>query len=415
MSNLTQAEIDAMMYGGISPADTDTTPLDGSSSVDSGNGPEAQPFAAARAAEAESMELFEAGLVHLDKSGEYLTPEEKDILGEMGNICMGASATTMYTLLGRRVNITTPQVHVYASDEVLAVYRTPFVIVTVEYSMGVQGKNLLILRERDSALITELLMGGDGNIDLDSVELDELHMSAMSEIMNQMIGASATSLSNMLGRQVGITPPTAACVDADTDVSGFLDGSRFVIKVSFDMEIEGLLKSKLMQLMPIETGKKLAKALLEGTEQAAPVGAPPPQKGDEKRVETAAGGLAKRGETPAMHRENGRRGEEALPVSVKPYTFESFDERGMIEAPPAENPVIDLISDIPLQVTVELGKTKKSINDILNMGVGSVIVLDKMAGELVEVVVNGKHIARGEVVVIDENYGVRITDIDRSL
>jgi flagellar motor switch protein FliN/FliY len=115
-----------------------------------------------------------------------------------------------------------------------------------------------------------------------------------------------------------------------------------------------------------------------------------------------------------MYRENGKQEEEALPVRVKPYTFESFDEK-VKPVPPADNPVIDLISDIPLQVAVELGKTKKSINDILNMGIGSVIVLDKMAGELVEVVVNGKHIARGEVVVIDENYGVRITDIDRPL
>jgi flagellar motor switch protein FliN/FliY len=256
-----------------------------------GRGAVLQPRAGA---DPDSIELLEAELADLDKSSQYLTPEEKDILGEMGNICMGASATTMYTLLGRRVNITTPQVHVYSSDEVLAVYKTPFVVVTVEYSRGMEGKNLLILRERDSALITELLMGGDGNIDLDSVELDELHLSAMSEIMNQMIGASATSLSNMLGCQVDITPPTAACVGAETDVSGFLDGSRLVIKVSFDMEIEGLLKSKLMQLMPIETGKKLAMALLKGTEPAqsekVPVSSQQPQKGSEMRRETAAAG-----------------------------------------------------------------------------------------------------------------------------
>jgi flagellar motor switch protein FliN/FliY len=420
MSNLTQAEIDALMYGDTSPTETDPPSLDGFSSVDAGNGPEAQSYTAVRGADPDSIELLEAELAHLDKSSQYLTPEEKDILGEMGNICMGASATTMYTLLGRRVNITTPQVHVYTSDEVLAVYKTPFVVVTVEYSRGMEGKNLLILRERDSALITELLMGGDGNIDLDSVELDELHLSAMSEIMNQMIGASATSLSNLLGCQVDITPPSAACVGADTDVSGFLDGSRLVIKVSFDMEIEGLLKSKLMQLMPVETGKKLAKALLKGAEPAqseiTPAGSPPPQKSGEMRRETAAAGQAKREEPPApMQRENVKKEEEVLPVRVKPYTYVSFDEKEKNEAPPGDNPVIDLISDIPLQVAVELGKTKKSINDILNMGIGSVIVLDKMAGELVEVVVNGKHIARGEVVVIDENYGVRITDIDRAL
>ncbi len=424
MSNMTQEQIDAMLNGTALPADDDSAAPNGEvdiSAYDSSASGQDDAAAAANSVRpsvttAESdMERMEQELVALDKSGQYLSPEEIDILGEMGNISMGAAATTMYTLLGRRVTITTPKVFVYTSEEVLSVYNIPFLVVTVEYCKGMEGKNLLILKESDSALITDLLMGGDGNIDFENTELDEIHMSAMNEIMNQMIGASSTSLSTVLGHAIDITPPTAVCVDRDTDVSDMLDGSQLVIKVSFDMEIEGLLKSKLMQLMPIEAGKKLAQALLQSMSSQKSEDAVPPQT--EKAV---SAGNSKPPENPAMQPvakmappQERLMKEDAQPVRVKPFSYQAFDEEEAKSAA-AANPVIDLISDIPLQVAVELGKTKKSINDILNMGIGSVIVLDKMAGELVEVVVNGKHIARGEVVVIDENYGVRITDIDHA-
>ena len=422
MSNLTQEQIDAMLNGTALPADDDSAAPNGEVDISAYNSSasgqdDAVPAAGSvrtsvTTAEAD-MERMEQELESLDKSSQYLSPEEIDILGEMGNISMGAAATTMYTLLGRRVTITTPKVFVYTSDEVLSVYNIPFLVVTVEYSKGMEGKNLLILKETDSALITDLLMGGDGNIDFENTELDEMHLSAMNEIMNQMIGASSTSLSTVLGHAIDITPPSAMCVGRDTDISEMLDGSQLVIKVSFDMEIEGLLKSKLMQLMPIEAGKKLAQALLQSMS---------PQKSEDVRPQAAKAEQAGGGEpaAPAMQPEVKAAApqerlmqEEAQPVRVKPFSYQAFDEEEAKEAA-AANPVIDLISDIPLQVAVELGKTKKSINDILNMGIGSVIVLDKMAGELVEVVVNGKHIARGEVVVIDENYGVRITDIDHA-
>lgn len=433
MSNFTQDQIDALIDGSSSPDETAeitkpsgevdisayTQPTPGQAQADNNPDSDAVSADAAVYTQSNSMEQLEQELELLDKSNEYLSSEEKDIIGEMGNICMGASATTMYTLLGRRVNITTPQVHVYTSGEVLSIYKTPFVVIEVEYSKGVEGKNLLILKESDSALITDLLMGGDGTIDPENIELDEIHMSAMSEIMNQMIGASATSLSNLLGCAIDITPPKATSVGLDMDVSELLDGSQLVIKVSFDMEIEGLLKSKLMQIMPVETGKKLARALLDDANAKRKANAIDSQA-KSRQVEkdyknTLAGETVKRpGVHENMPQETMNQDEEARPVRVKPFTYQAFDEEAKKAAAPTANPVIDLISDIPLQVAVELGKTKKSINEILNMGIGSLIVLDKMAGELVEVVVNGKHIARGEVVVIDENYGVRITDIDHA-
>lgn len=338
-----------------------------------------------------------------DSDDNILSAEEKDILGEVGNICMGAAATTMYALLGHRVTITTPRVHICRSEELLSVYKSPFVIVKVEYREGTEGTNLLLLKEQDSILITNLLMGSE-EPPAAGATLDEIHLSAMSEIMNQMIGSSATSLSNMLSVPIDITPPEAVRVGEDTDISPFLDGSQLAIKVSFDMEIEGVLQSELMQIMSIDTGRKMAKAMLgasAGTQNTpgedAGKTAEPPRKED---------GRPDRG-APAGGKEKAPSGQ----VSVKPATYEAFEGAEPKKAEAANGAAIDLIGNIPLQVSVELGKTKRSINDILNMGIGSVVVLDKMAGELVEVIVNGKRIARGEVVVIDENYGVRITDI----
>lgn len=405
MANLSQAEIDALLNGGALPAEPgpifETAPEIAAADA-----------AAGLQAGEDNLDNIQEELSRLDKSNDYLTPDEKDILGEVGNICMGASATTMYTLLGHRVTITTPRVHVYTSEEVISVYRSPFVVVKVEYKDGIAGKNLLILKERDSVLITDLLMGEETDY-VPGTPLDELHLSAMSEIMNQMIGAAATSLSKMLGTPIDITPPEAIWVGEDTDVSEFLDGSQLTIKVSFNMEIEGILKSELMQIMSIETGKELARTVMGAPrEDDAPASAPspttpppPPPLMPSAPPPMSSFASAPPSSPPPVS------AAPAYTVNVQPASYTAFDEQPAANPASLRTEAVGLLGDIPLQVTVELGKTKKSINDILNMGIGSVIVLDKMAGELVEVVVNGKRIARGEVVVIDENYGVRITDI----
>ncbi len=412
MANLSQAEIDALLNGGAPPAEPD--PIDAAAAIVAADAAamSKSPADEPQAAEEDTLESLQNELSRLDKSDEYLTPDEKDILGEIGNICMGASATTMYTLLGHKVTITTPRVHVYTSEEVLSVYRSPFVVVKVEYKEGISGKNLLILKESDSVLITNLLMGDESDY-VPGTPLDELHLSAMSEIMNQMIGASATSLSKMLSTPIDITPPEAIWVGEYTDVSEFLDGSQLAIKVSFNMEIEGILQSELMQIMSIETGKKLARTMMatsQEDEKAAPpppipMAPPPPPL---RPMPTAPPPMPSFASPPPPPPPPAA---PAYTVNVQPANHVAFDEQPPATPAALRTEAVGLLGDIPLQVTVELGKTKKSINDILNMGIGSVIVLDKMAGELVEVVVNGKRIARGEVVVIDENYGVRITDI----
>ena len=216
----------------------------------------------------------------ISKEG-MLTAEEIDVLGEVGNISMGAVATTMYSLLDRRVSITTPRVSVYDAKDVLTVYQIPFVVATIEYVEGISGTNLLVLKVEDAALITDLLMGGDGVVE-QPIELTEMHLSAMSEIMNQMMGASSTSLSKLLRTQINISPPKSTQVDVGFNVAGLLGDEDMVTKVSFDMEIEGLLKSELIQLIPYEASRGFAKRFMEAGmgvtsgEVASPAAQPAP-------------------------------------------------------------------------------------------------------------------------------------------
>jgi len=410
------------------------------------------------------------GLASIKTIEGMLTAEEVDILGEVGNISMGAVATTMYSLLDRRVSITTPRVSVYDAREVLSVYRIPFVVATIEYVEGIEGTNLLVLKIEDAALITDLLMGGDGKVE-QPIELNEMHLSAMSEIMNQMMGASSTSLSKLLHTAINISPPKSTQVDVGFDVTALLGDIDMVTKISFDMEIEGLLKSELIQLVPYEISRDFAKRFMavgmgvptgETEPRAAPASAPmpPPKPAQPQQAPSAPQAAApppmeppqyqQPAAPPAYPQQMVPPAQQAPPmpymqdpyqqapypqapypqqypqapypqqypmayppvaqgrlVDVHPMQFQSFDSPG----PVGEQKGIDLVYNIPLQVTVELGKTKKEISEILEFSTGTIIVLDKIAGDPVEIVVNGKLIARGEVVVIDENYGVRITDI----
>ena len=325
----------------------------------------------------------------------FLTGDQIDAIGEIGNICMGTSATTMSSILGHKVVITTPQVQLFKPENALAAYNCPFLAVSVGYSEGLEGKNLLILKDVDAAIITDVMMGGDGNIDKDNVVLTDIHMSAISEIMNQMIGSSATALSNMLGRAVNITPPQAQYIEVGGDVGSLLPGSAMLVRTSFDMEIEGVLHSQLLQMMPLEMAKELVQSQLS-PEPAASAPAPAPNPAPAPASAPAHAAPKRR---PAPERM----------VSVQEAACEDFDDEENNTVTDAGN--LQLINDIPLQVTVELGRTHKSLQEVMNFGVGSVIILDRLAGEPVDVIVNGKRIAKGEVVVIDENYGVRINEI----
>lgn len=412
MSNMSQAEIDVLLQQ--EPDRAQETEAPGGNSL---------PAQAANAGALSCDPEAESGGEEAEEGRaenilEYFSPEEVDALGEIGNICMGTSATTLNMLLGKRVTITTPRVALYKTEDVLTSYGCPFLSISVEFIEGLYGKNLLLLKDYDAALITDLLMGGAGAVEKNNVVLTEIHLSAVSEVMNQMIGSAATAMSNMMGDGVNISPPQVVRVAADESVEKFLDGATPVVRISFDMEIEGLLKSKLLQIMPIEMAKELISSLMHPAEkeESKPVagtryaaGGPAPTAKPVPRPAAAAPPAEKSAGAPVAER-------KPQPVrSVKPVQYESFEEpgRGSASSDAAEKN-FDLIHDIPLQVTVELGKTKKNLSDVLNLGIGSIIVLDKQAGELVDVIVNGKRIAKGEVVVIDENYGVRITELTRA-
>ena len=422
----------------------------------------------------------------MEEAMELLSDVEKDAVGEVANISMGSSATTLYSLVNRKVNITTPEVGFATWDNLLDQYERPCVFIQIKYTVGLDGTNILILKEHDVKVITDLMMGGDGtNTD---GELGELHLSAISEAMNQMMGASATSLSTMMNTKIDISPPEAELLDLalvrnGEDVSPFLGG--VFVKISFRMQIDDLVDSSIMQLYPIDFARKVVDTFMnsqspaEEKKEEAPVAAPSQAAGQQPSMNQMGGapqmdmnaganvGYGAAGMTPPMDpnammnmggmqmgamgmnpqmmnmggmqmgamgmnpqmmgmggmqmgmnpqmMNMGMPGGAAMNqqaamqnINVQPAQFQSFSSDGSAIAG-QEN--IGLIMDVPLNVTVELGRTSKSISEILDFAPGSIIELDRIAGEPIDVLVNGKLVAKGEVVVIEECFSVRITEI----
>ena len=357
-------------------------------------------------------------------SAKILTDEERDAIGEISNICMGTAATTLYSLVNQKVTITTPKVSICTWDELVTDYEKPCVFITISYKEGIEGNNVLILREDDVKVITDLMMGGDGTNLVD--ELSDLHLSAICEAMNQMMGSSATSLSSMLGQKIDISPPKAELVnlldDVDSQKAGMFVNDTFV-KVFFKMEIGDLVDSSIMQLYPIDLAKELYKKFASSKEpdpvpetpekpqepvNVAPAKAQPMPQQQQMGQPMTAQPMMGMGQMPGGQQMAYNYVPPAQDVNVQPVQFQPFN-MGVNPVTQQEN--IDLIMDVPLEVTVELGRTKKSIKEILEFAPGTIIELDKIAGEPIDVLVNGKLVAKGEVVVIEESFGVRVTEI----
>ena len=389
------------------------------------------------------------GLANANTDGEEtLTDEQKDAIGEISNISMGTAATTLSTLLNQTVNITTPKVTYMNWQELADSYDKPCVFLQISYTSGLEGNNVLVLKERDVKIITDLMMGGPGNVSDEPI--GELHLSAIGEAMNQMMGSAATSMSSMLGKKIDISPPVANLVDLNDnnkkDIPEFLE-KRFV-KVSFRMTIGTLIDSEIMQLYPFDFARHLYETFMhdavsgmttstkeaqpeqqasEPAQQPQPVQQPAPQpqpvqqpapqpqpvQQPTPQPQQMAGAVPPQGYAmppqgyamppqgyamPSQNYEN---------VNVQPASFQPFT--GGNALPGHEN--IDLIMDVPLEVTVELGRTTKSIKEILEFAPGTIVELNKIAGEPIDVLVNGKYVAKGEVVVIEESFGVKITEI----
>lgn len=358
-------------------------------------------------------------------SDKLLTDLEKDTIGEIANINMGTAATTLSTLLNEKVTITTPTVSYVTIDDLSEQYDRPCVFIHISYIDGLEGNNVLILKDTDVKIITDLMMGGDGTNVVD--ELSDLHLSAISEAMNQMMGSAATSLSSMLNRKVDISPPSASLVDLndsidDVMISTFL--KETVVQVSFQMEIGNLINSEIMQLYPFdfvrelyqkfssEQGDAAATAQPAAEPQPAPAAPEPaPQQPMMQQPMQQAQPMMQQPMQPQpMMQQPVMQPQYMQPnVNVAQAQFQNFTPN--IGGPLLQQENIDLIMDVPLEVTVELGRANKSIKEILDFTPGTIIELNKLAGEPVDVLVNGKFVAKGEVVVIEESFGIRITEI----
>lgn len=381
---------------------------------------------------------------------DYLSPLEQDALGEIGNITFGSAATALSSLLGQMTDITTPKVGIIRREEVQDQFPHPYVAIHVEYTEGFQGVNLLVIRKEDAQIIADLMMGGDGTTP--PAELSEIHLSAVQEAMNQMMGSAATSMSTIFNKLVNISPPGIDMMDLKKGrgIENIPD-DEILVKVSFRLKVGSLIDSNIMQLIPVPFARSLVATLLGGMEEEAPpepapqptpqpsaapepahtmentempfgqqgVGPSYPQQPMYQQPPQgypAAAGMPPYQQPmyaapPPMYQQPPQAaptGYQPPPANVQPVQFSSFDPQ---VAPQGSPQNLGMLLDIPLKVTVELGRTKKQIKDILDLSPGSVIELDKLAGEPVDILVNNKLIAKGEVVVIDENFGVRVTDI----
>lgn len=352
---------------------------------------------------------------------EELGSIEKDAIGEIGNISMGTAATTLSTLLNKKVVITTPKVDVTNVKRLSDEYPVPFVAIDVSYKSGLEGANVLILKVDDVKIITDILMGKD-EIDLER-ELTELDLSAVSEVMNQMMGSAATSLSEIFNKKVNIEPPKSYQITFDEakDRIEILKNNQSVVKVSFRMIVGDLIDSQIMQLIPIEFAKNIVNILLGDSDEDI----------DENEVLDEVVIDKNEDETKTQHYEDtqykkiedkktednysdfkGSPSGESIEkdintVTVKKPVFETFDKKPNV----SYNESIELVGEIPVEITVELGRTTKKIGEILEYGPGTIVELDKLVGEPLNIFANGKFIAKGEVVVIEDSFGTRITDI----
>lgn len=389
---------------------------------------------------------------------DYLSPIEQDALGEIGNITFGSAATALSTLLGKKVDITTPKVSIIAREELEQEFPRPHVAIHVNYVDGFDGINLLVIKTKDAQVIADLMMGGTGNVSDDS-ELSDIHISAVQEAMNQMMGSSATSMSTIFNRFVNISPPGINILDLPNgEGKDQLPREEVFVKISFRLIIGDLIDSTLMQLLAVSFSKEMVNILLGGTDvqdEPAPASPPAPQETplqyEQPPMRQEADPMAgynqapmtpqmpmpqydPYGQQPMMHQQ------PPMMPPMAPMYQQPMYQQPMYQQPPApqnyggipgrsvnvapaqfgnlsgaamqpDDSNLNLLLDIPLKVTVELGRTKKLIKDILEFSQGSIIELDKLAGEPVDILVNNKLIAKGEVVVIDENFGVRVTDI----
>lgn len=380
----------------------------------------------------------------MSDNNNYFTPMEIDGIGEILNISLGSSATAMSDMLGRKVTITTPNVKVRDYEDFEISEVEPAVGVEITYVTGLDGNNLMLLRKDDVRKILEILMYTE--IEEENFELDELSLSAVCELMNQMMGASATALADVIGTMVNISTPVAFEVeDAEAFKQKYFKTDEPMVEVYFNIEIEDTFSSKFITMLSVDLCKKLISSFgfMDGDDssEAKPVTesvqASPESPGqgelsqeDINKMIAGAANAAVNPAAPAQAVPQQQMQPQGMPMQGMPmqgYPQQMYAQpqysrdprlinvqpiQQNFEITPAEAGTnLDLIMKVPLQVSVEIGRTKKLVKEILEFGQGSLVVLDKLAGDQVDVYVNGQCIAKGDVVVVDDNFGVRITEV----
>ena len=386
---------------------------------------------------------------------------EKDALGEIMNISMGSAATAASELLSAKVWITTPQIEVAKLNEIHTEKLEPAVCVKIEYIKGISGANMMVLRQDDVQLILNQLMGMPLVVTPD-FEFDELNISAVSEVMNQMMGASATALSDFLGVSVDISTPTPYIMDhiSLAELQDF-DPEETVCAINFNLTIDGVIQSEFKSVMGVDLAKKIASRVLgevaetapapapepvpEPVAQPAPVPAPEPVM--QQPVQPAPQPMPQQPVQPQMQQPMPQQPMPQMPMPQMPMQAPDQSAYGYppygygyppyggypapqpmnvqnaqlhsFEAPElnlsgSQKDNLQLLMDVPLKISVELGSAKRKVRDILEFTQGTIIELERQAGAPVDIIVNGNLIAKGDVVVIDDNFAVRITEILKS-
>ncbi len=370
----------------------------------------------------------------MSENNEMFTTMEMDGIGEILNISLGSSATAMSDMLGRKVTITTPQVRVRTYEEFEISEVEPAVGVEITYVTGLDGNNLLLLKRDDVRKILEILMYTE--IDPENFELDELSLSAVCELMNQMMGASATAMADVIGTMVNISTPVAFEVD---DVEEFKNkyfaDEKSMVEVYFNIDIEDTFNSKFITMLSVDLCKRLIASFgfMNESGEGIPMGGEPlPERDDmsegelsQAEIDAMMKGAAapqEQPQAPPQMQVPPMQPQMQMQSQMQPmYVQSPYMDPRLINVQPVHHNFeitaaeagtnLDLIMKVPLQISVEIGRTRKLVKEILEFGQGSLIVLDKLAGDQVDVYVNGQCIAKGDVVVVDDNFGVRITEV----
>ncbi|HBV96629.1 MAG: hypothetical protein JL50_16390 [Peptococcaceae bacterium BICA1-7] len=402
---LSQEEIDAVLNASVGGGPAETADEPGSIPV-----------------EQTVTELAQDENTDLSADSDVLDQSEMDALGEIGNISMGSASTTLSELLRQKVSITSPKVNIISQETLYESFQVPYIVIQVEFKSGLVGFNILVIRLKDAMVMSNLMMGGEGQVETD--EISEIEISAASEAMNQMIGTASTSLATLFGRPVNISPPITTVLNNEDRSKFTLPIGDKVVVVSFALKIGDLVDTEIMQVLSISTAKREAALLwhnlmgtpLEGEDSEEQPSFVEVEEEESSEIwpseevwpEIEPPGAGELLQTPIQEPAAAiqRSGYSPAPSQAVPAQTLSFP--GLSQA---EQRKMELLLEVPLKISVILGRTKKPIKEVLNLTPGAIVELTSLVDEPVEVLVNGTLVARGEVVVVNENFGVRVISI----